>query len=733
MPLDVINQDPAGSNPPNIGAVPVSDVTTTPAANKIPRAGGSGKIADGWLSNLIARVADLTWGNLADKPTTFPPGGGAGGVLSGTYPNPGFAVDMATQAELDAHTGNTSNPHAVTKAQVGLGNVDDTSDADKPISTATETALAGKEKVTEYKTAAFTASIGVRYNCNFTGSVTAPTGAVGGWFEVYVQGGSVTVGGTAYALAGTVITATWNGSAWVYDVKLPDSQKADMPRIENRHTMRDWANSIYSLAANPGAKTVALAYYGDSIANLVSEEMVRIMTNFSYLRCDLSYPSAMQTAPLVVLSGTALVYDGRDKVVQAGNNNGAGGYRDFTYVPTGAHMTLANGSVVTWDSSERTGIDRVVAFFVKGPGFGSVVVDLLNRADNSVISTVNLDLSGATIEGAKADFLGVSRSTKYKLRITSTGVTVFCHISFLQPWGIMPLNVACGGSSFTQNNYSYSQIFKYICEQLNTGLIFCSAKEEAADQSMTATMERLAVLTSCSKLVSSSMPDTSNAENQELNRDYFREAALSAGFAFFDGYAAVGSSAEMLRLGWLTEGDGTHPTNAANRFVAGLIMSEFSDILAVGGLIVRSLDNVAVDNTYVATRSLKIGRGDNTGGSVEVMRAAGGGSPATVTLQNLYRLSFGQADGGNQGYLGGYGDNTLAVYKNDFGWGDFIARTYQAMRNDDYAFVAEAGGIRLGGNVDLTVVGKGVIMKSPDGTRYKITVANGGALSAVAV
>src|SRR5690606_16973358 len=73
-----------------------------------------------------------------------PPTGGAGGVLSGSYPIAGFAVDMATQSELNAHTGDTDNPHGVTASQVGLGNVDNTADADKPISTATQAALDGK-------------------------------------------------------------------------------------------------------------------------------------------------------------------------------------------------------------------------------------------------------------------------------------------------------------------------------------------------------------------------------------------------------------------------------------------------------------------------------------------------------------------------------------------------------------------------------------------------------------
>ena len=47
----------------------------------------------------------------------------------------------ATKTELSSHTDNTENPHSVTKAQVGLGNVDNTSDANKPVSTAQQAAI----------------------------------------------------------------------------------------------------------------------------------------------------------------------------------------------------------------------------------------------------------------------------------------------------------------------------------------------------------------------------------------------------------------------------------------------------------------------------------------------------------------------------------------------------------------------------------------------------------------
>lgn len=65
--------------------------------------------------------------------------------LNGLKDQAGITSDIdAVQTNLETHINNKSNPHEVNKAQVGLSEVDNTSDANKPISTATQNALNSK-------------------------------------------------------------------------------------------------------------------------------------------------------------------------------------------------------------------------------------------------------------------------------------------------------------------------------------------------------------------------------------------------------------------------------------------------------------------------------------------------------------------------------------------------------------------------------------------------------------
>ncbi|WP_331711026.1 hypothetical protein, partial [Sulfitobacter sp. HI0054] len=50
--------------------------------------------------------------------------------------------DLDAQEEaFTLHVNNSANPHGVTKVQIGLGNADNTSDADKPVSNAQQQAI----------------------------------------------------------------------------------------------------------------------------------------------------------------------------------------------------------------------------------------------------------------------------------------------------------------------------------------------------------------------------------------------------------------------------------------------------------------------------------------------------------------------------------------------------------------------------------------------------------------
>lgn len=59
-------------------------------------------------------------------------------------------AEATITTNLSKHTSNYENPHHVTKAQVGLDNVDNTSDINKPISTATQNALNLKADANKY-------------------------------------------------------------------------------------------------------------------------------------------------------------------------------------------------------------------------------------------------------------------------------------------------------------------------------------------------------------------------------------------------------------------------------------------------------------------------------------------------------------------------------------------------------------------------------------------------------
>lgn len=67
--------------------------------------------------------------------------GGITGTLSAQTDLQLVLDSKASTTQLSTHISDLNNPHAVTKSQVGLGSVDNTSDANKPVSTATQTAL----------------------------------------------------------------------------------------------------------------------------------------------------------------------------------------------------------------------------------------------------------------------------------------------------------------------------------------------------------------------------------------------------------------------------------------------------------------------------------------------------------------------------------------------------------------------------------------------------------------
>jgi hypothetical protein len=137
-----------------------------------------------------------------------------------------------THAQIDSHLASTSNPHSVTKSQVGLGNVDNTSDASKPVSTAQQTALDAKVDDSEKGAANGVATLdgtgkvpssqlnitSMTYKGTWNANTNTPTlsdsgggGAQGDYYVIDTAGTTTIDGISSWAVGDWIVN---NGSVW---------------------------------------------------------------------------------------------------------------------------------------------------------------------------------------------------------------------------------------------------------------------------------------------------------------------------------------------------------------------------------------------------------------------------------------------------------------------------------------------------------------------------------------
>ena len=119
----------------------VDDVIEVDSFDLLPETGETGKIYVTKDTNLLYRWTGVKYVEISESLAL-------GETSSTAYPGD---KGKATTDKVNAHTSDYNNPHKVTKEQIGLGNVDNTADLDKPVSNATQELVDNTKKELEEK------------------------------------------------------------------------------------------------------------------------------------------------------------------------------------------------------------------------------------------------------------------------------------------------------------------------------------------------------------------------------------------------------------------------------------------------------------------------------------------------------------------------------------------------------------------------------------------------------
>ena len=202
------------------------------------------------------------------------------------------AADAVLQNNIDTVSGNLSthindknNPHAVTKAQVGLGNVDNTSDADKPVSNATQTELNKKENTSNKVTTITSSSTNVQYPSakaakdyadKAAGLAGNPVGSIISYAgttppEGYLACTGASLSRTTYAALFAVIGTAYTNALYAWTLASADPATvftaSETPAVGDTVYLADGTESTTITAVADGTITTSVGTYARATAS----------------------------------------------------------------------------------------------------------------------------------------------------------------------------------------------------------------------------------------------------------------------------------------------------------------------------------------------------------------------------------------------------------------------------------------------------------------------------------
>ncbi|MGV9001361.1 MAG: hypothetical protein ACOH18_00170 [Candidatus Saccharimonadaceae bacterium] len=341
-------------------------------------ASGSVPDADGATKGLLQLSGDL--GGTASAPTV-----------------PGLST-KANLSTVNNHIADTANPHSTTKAQIGLSNIDNTSDINKPVSTATQTALNLKASLA---------------SPTFTGTVTVPTPTVNGAAatKAYVDGVAASGAPDATTTTNGLIRLSGDLAGTATSPTVPGL--AGKANTTHTHAITDVTNLQASLNAKADTTALSSLASDSAVVHNTGTETVAGVKTFS--------SSPIVPTPTTASQAATKAYV--DTAASSGNAISLRGVNVSASVPTDGQALIYSSTSSAWAPNTVTSSGTVpdangstkgliqLAGDISGTASSPTVPGLAGKADTAHVHSAT-DITSGTVSTARLGS-GTANSTTY--------------------------------------------------------------------------------------------------------------------------------------------------------------------------------------------------------------------------------------------------------------------------------------------------------------------------------